>query len=78
MTAGVAFTFDTGETLTIASDDLQPLCNLLWGLAPKPGAASTAALVHLASRQRGGSRLPYELAPRQSALLREAANLLHA
>ena len=78
MTSGVAFTLHTGETLTIASDDLQPLCNLLWGLAPKPGAASMAGIVHLASRQRGGSRLPYELAPRQSALLREAATLLNA
>ena len=74
----VSFTLDTGETLTVAREDLRPVCNLLRGLAPKPGAVSTAALVHSASRQAGLSLSPYELTPAQSAMLREAVALLHA
>jgi hypothetical protein len=76
--AAVSFTLDNGETLTIARDDLRPLYNLLWGLTPKPGAVSTAAMVQVASRQAGLFRSPFDLTPTQSAILREAVDLLHA
>lgn len=76
--AGVSFTLDTGETLTIAREDLQPVCNLLWGFVPKPGALSTASIVHVASRQVGLFRSPFDLTPTQSGVLREAVALLHA
>ena len=78
MAVGVSFTLDTGETLTIAREDLRPVCNLLWGLAPKPGALSTAAMVHVASRQAGLFRSPFDLTPTQSGMLREVVALLHA
>jgi hypothetical protein len=72
----LSFALDSGETLTIARDDLQHVCNLLWGLAPKPGARSTAAMVHVAARHDG--RTPFELTALQSTLLRDAVDLLHA
>jgi hypothetical protein len=76
--AAVSFTLDNGETLTVAREDLLPVCNLLWGLAPKAGALSTAAMVHVAFRQAGLFRSPFDLTRTQSALLREAVTLLHA
>lgn len=74
----VSFKLDTGETLTVAREDLQRACSLLWGLAPKPGAASTAAIVHFVSRQAGLSVSPYELTATQSGMLREVLALLRA
>jgi hypothetical protein len=76
--ASVGFTLDNGETLTVAREDLRHVCNLLWGLTPKPGAASTAAIVHMASRQAGLFRSPFDLNATQSGMLREAVALLHA
>jgi hypothetical protein len=37
------FNLDDGETLTLAQGDLYQIYELLWQLAPKRGAVSTAA-----------------------------------
>jgi hypothetical protein len=74
----VSFTLYGGETLTVARENLQLLCSLLWGLAPEPGAISTAALVQVASRHPALHRCPYDLTPAQSDMLREAVALIHA
>jgi hypothetical protein len=74
--ASVSFTLDGGEILHIARDDLRHVCNLLWGLAPKPGALAMAAMVHAASRQAGLLRCPFDLTLPQSHVLREAVDLL--
>lgn len=72
----VRFILDDGKTLTVAEGDVQQLYDLLWRLAPKPGAVSTAAVLHAAARQSEFSRRSYELTATQSALLREAVSLL--
>jgi hypothetical protein len=63
--------------LTIDEKDVRPLYDLLWQLAPKPGAISAAAILHAASLQSEYTRPTLELTPTQSALLREAVFLLH-
>ena len=72
------FTFDDGETLSLTEDDLPRVYEELWRLAPKPGAVSTAAVVHGARRQFDLYRAPIDLTPTQSAMLREAVALLRA
>ena len=74
----VRFTFDDGETLIVPDDDVRRVYDELWRLAPRPGAVSTAALVHAASRQSEFARRPIELTTTQSATLREAMERLGA
>ena len=76
--ASVSFTLHSGEMLTIARDDLKHVCNLLWGLAPRPGARAMAAMVHTVSRQAGIFSCPFDLTLPESDVLREAVDLLHA
>ncbi len=72
----VQFTLDDGEALVISDDDLQPVYDRLWQLAPQPGAVSAAALVHAALLQSEFTRRPIELTKPQSAVLREAVGRL--
>lgn len=73
----IHFTLDGDERVTIAEENVWPLYDLLWQLAPKPGAVSLAAILHAASLQSEYTRPAYELTVAQGALLREAISLLH-
>jgi hypothetical protein len=73
----VRFTLDSGETLSLTEDERLRVYEELWRLAPKPGAVSTAAVVHGATRQFDLYGAPIDLTPAQSAMLREAVALLH-
>jgi hypothetical protein len=73
----VRFMLDDGEVLSLAGGDLARIYELLWRLAPKPGAVSTAAVI------RGATRstimvAPIDLDAKQSAAMREAMTLLRA
>lgn len=72
----VRFNLDHGETLTLAQADLDQIYVLLWRLAPKRGAVSTAAVIRGATRS-GIFGSPIELDAPQSAAMREAMVLLH-
>jgi hypothetical protein len=74
--ASVRFTLDDGATLLIAEKDVDRIYDLLWGLAPAPGAVFTAALLIEASRTSEFARKAPRLTPSQSAVLREAVALL--
>ena len=50
--------------------------DLLWQLAPQPGAITTAAALHMAAQQSEASRFPLELTATQAAVLRQAIALL--
>jgi hypothetical protein len=77
MTEGpVHFTLDDGETLTIDGGDVGPLYDLLWQLAPKPGAVSAAAILHAASLQSEYTRPTYQLTAAQGTVVLEALSLL--
>jgi hypothetical protein len=70
------FNLDDGETLTLAQGDVDQIYELLWRLAPKRGAVSTAAVIRgAAGAAMFGS--PIELDVSQSAAMREAMVLLH-
>jgi hypothetical protein len=72
----VRFALDDGETMTLAEGDLEQVYELLWRLAPKPGAISAAALIRgAASANIAGA--PIDLDVPQSAAMREAVALLH-
>lgn len=58
--------------LTVAEKDVPRLCDLLWQLAPQPGAITTAAALHIAAQQSEFARLPVELTAAQAAILRQA------
>lgn len=73
----VLFLLDDGETLRVAENDLKEVYELLWRLAAKPGAVSTAALLRRMSRMSEFSRTRVELTAPQSAALREAVALLN-
>jgi hypothetical protein len=70
------FNLDDGETLTLAQGDLYQIYELLWQLAPKRGAVSTAAVIRGAVRS-GTFGSPIELDVSQSVAMREAMVLLH-
>lgn len=72
----VRFTLDDGETLTVAEENVQRVYDLLWQLAPQPGAITTAAVLHAAAQQSEFSRLALELTATQSTMLRQAVALL--
>ena len=72
----VRFTLDGGKTLTVAEKDVPRVYDLLWQLAPQPGAITTAAALHTAAQQSEFSRLPVELTAMQAAMLRQAIALL--
>jgi hypothetical protein len=72
----VRFNLDDGETLTLARGDLDQIYELLWRLAPKRGAVSTAAVIRGATRSAIFGA-PIELDVPQSAAMREAMVLLH-
>jgi hypothetical protein len=63
-----------GEVLTIASDDVERICENLWRLAPKPGAVTLVGVLVAASRDQIGvlASRPVELTEPQGAILREA------
>ena len=60
-----------GETLTIASCDVDRVYENLWRLAPKLGALTLAGILVAQSRERPVMR-PMELTEVQSAIIREA------
>ena len=64
-------TLHDGETLTIASGDVERVYENLWRLAPKPGAVTLAGILIATSRARTGLH-PDELTAPQSAIIREA------
>jgi hypothetical protein len=66
-----------GETLTIASEDLERVSENLWRLAPKPGAVTLVGLLAAASRDRTAvlANRPVELTEPQSAIIRHAIEL---
>jgi hypothetical protein len=70
--SSVRFTLEDGEALVIPDDELRRVYEELWQLAPRPGAVSTAALVHAVLLQSEFTRPPIELTAPQSAVLREA------
>jgi hypothetical protein len=73
----VRFALDDGETLTVAEENVQRVYDLLWQLAPEPGAITTAAALHTAAAHRSEfSRPTVELTAAQSAILRRAVALL--
>jgi hypothetical protein len=72
----VRFLLDDGETLIVAEDDLRQVYELLWRLAPRPGAVSTAAVVHNALQLSEFARTRIELTTTQGTALREALALL--
>ena len=72
----VRFILDDGETLTVAAADLEQVYELLWKLAPRPGAVSVAALIRGATRA-DILRAELDLDVPQSAALRDAVALLH-
>lgn len=74
----VRFTLDDGKTLTVAVKDVPRVYELLWQLAPQPGAITTAVALHTAAQQSEVSRLTIELSAAQTALLRQAVALLDA
>jgi len=79
MTVGpVHFTLDDGARLLVPADELRTIYDLLWDLAPEPGAISTAAVLLEAARARSGRRPSVELTDTQSTALRRAVDLLAA
>jgi len=72
----VRFTLDSGETLTVEEKDVPRIYELLWQLAPQPGAVTTAAALHTTFRQSEFSRPTIALTAAQSAMLRRAISLL--
>jgi hypothetical protein len=74
----VTFALDDGETLSLADEDLRPIYDALWGLAPESGAVSTAVLLKDAWRLSPFARKPIALTTPQGAVLRKAISLLHA
>ena len=71
----VRFALNDGETLTLDDGILLEVYEQLWELAPKPGAASTAAAVIAASRETLHGP-PIKLSVLESSALREAVGLL--
>jgi hypothetical protein len=77
MPAGsVRFVFHDGQMLTLAEAELAEVYELLWTLAPKPGAVSVAALIRGTARADVFSGAPIDLNVPQSAAMREAVALL--
>lgn len=72
----VRFTLDDGEPLIVSEADVERVYDLLWKLAPQPGAITMAAALHTAALQSEFSRLPLDLTAEQSAMLRKAVGLL--
>jgi hypothetical protein len=67
----VRLTLCDGETLTIASGDVDRVYENLWRLASKPGALTVATV--LVAESRGQTRrYPLDLTETQSAVIREA------
>jgi hypothetical protein len=72
----IRFALDDGETLTLDDGILLDVYELLWGLAPKPGAASAATAVRGASRTSLHGP-PIKLDELESSALREAVAMLN-
>jgi hypothetical protein len=62
----VRVTLHDGETLTIASGDVDRVFENLWSLSPKPGAVTLAGVLVAQSRPKTGLRL-VDLTEPQSA-----------
>jgi hypothetical protein len=73
----VRFALDDGETMTLAEGDLEQVYDLLWRLAPRPGAISAAALIRGATGANVAGA-PIDLNAPQSAAMREAVALLQS
>ena len=71
------FTLNDGEKLVVPNDQVSQIYELLWQLAPKPGAISVAALLRGMSREPARYGAPLDLTAAQSTVLREAVVLLH-
>jgi hypothetical protein len=70
-----ASVLDDGGMLTLAEGDLKQVYELMWELAPKPGAVSVAVLIRGATRAHLAG-VPIDLDVPQSAAMREAVALL--
>ena len=66
----VRLTLHDGETLTIASGDVDRVYENLWRLAPRPGAVTLAGV--LVAESRGKTLRVVDLTEAQSAIIREA------
>jgi len=71
------FTLNDGQMLVVPNDQVSQIYELLWQLAPKPGAISMAALLRSMSREPARYGAPLDLTAAQSTVLREAVVLLH-
>jgi hypothetical protein len=73
----VRFVLDDGEILSLDEGDLAQIYELLWTLAPKPGAVSTATVIRGVTRSNVVV-VPVDLDTKQSAAMREAMTLLRS
>jgi hypothetical protein len=74
----VRFTLNDGETLVVPRETLSQVYELLWQLAPKPGAVEMAAVIRAASGESTRYGRPLDLNATQSVALREAIGLLES
>ena len=74
--APMRFILDDGEMLVMPDEILSEVYELLWQLAPKPGAVEMAAVIRGASRDSVRVGRPLDLNTQQSGALREAVGLL--
>jgi len=72
------FILDDGEMLTLSEGDLEQVYELLWKLAPRPGAISVAAVIRGTVRPDRLYGAPIDLDAPQSAAMREAVARLHS
>ncbi|HJQ49581.1 MAG TPA: hypothetical protein VJ838_03615 [Gaiellaceae bacterium] len=73
----VRFALADGEILSLTESDLKQVYELMWQLAPKPGAISVAALIRGVTRANTVG-VPIDLDEAQSAAIREAVALLRS
>jgi hypothetical protein len=77
--APLRFVLNDGEMLVFSNEErLSQVYELLWQLAPMPGAVEVAAVIRAASAKSAGYGPPLDLNPAQSAALREAIGQLES
>jgi len=72
------FILNDGEMLVVPDEFLSQVYELLWQLAPQPGAVEMAAMIRGASRESVRAGRPLDLSTTQSNALREALGLLES
>lgn len=70
------FTLNDGEMQVVPAERLDQIYELLWQLAPKPGAVSMAAVIRSLFRESERYGRPFDLDRVQSGALREAVAML--